>query len=63
LPVVVYRLARREADPDPAAGGASYRERPMRLVILPLDGKLHLGDEPGLVAAERHEKASSSKPG
>ncbi len=46
--IVVYGRGRLEPDPDAAAPGDAYRERPMRLVVEPLDGKLHVSDEPGL---------------
>jgi hypothetical protein len=47
--VVVYGQARREPDPDAAADGGSYRERPTRLVIEPLAGTIHLSDDPDMV--------------
>lgn len=48
--VVVYGRARREPDPDAAAQGAGYRDRPTRLVIEPLAGKIWLSDEPDVTS-------------
>jgi hypothetical protein len=48
--IAVYGYARREVDPDPASMGDGYRDRPMRLVIEPLGGKIHLSDEPEVMA-------------
>lgn len=42
--IVVYGRCRREPDPDAEATGGTYRERPTRLVIEPLDGRLQLSD-------------------
>jgi hypothetical protein len=47
--VVVCGMARHEPNPDAAAEGATYRDRPTRLVIEPLAGKMHLSDEPDVV--------------
>jgi hypothetical protein len=47
--VVVYGRGRREPDPDAAADGFTYRERPTRLVIEPLAGKIYLSDDPSVV--------------
>jgi hypothetical protein len=42
--VVVHGRGRREPDPDAEATGGTYREHPTRLVIEPLNGRLHLSD-------------------
>ena len=55
--VVVCGLGRREPDPDASAAGDGYRERPTRLVVEPLDGKLYVSDEPGLVEGPVPEPA------
>ena len=52
--VVVGGMGRREPDPDAAAAGEGYRDRPTRLVIEPLAGTLYLSNEPRTVEAAIH---------
>jgi hypothetical protein len=42
--VAVYGVGHRETDPDAAAAGGSYRERPTRLVVEPIDGRLRVSN-------------------
>jgi hypothetical protein len=49
--VAVYGHGHREPDPDAAATGGTYRERPTRLVIEPLDTLLCLSNLRGVVSS------------
>lgn len=42
--VAVFGTGHRETDPDAAATGGSYRERPTRLVVEPIEGRLHVSN-------------------
>lgn len=48
--VVVFGRARREPDPDASVEGVGYRDRPTRLVIEPLAGKIWLSDDPDVTS-------------
>jgi hypothetical protein len=59
--VAVYGHGHREPDPDPEATGGTYRERPTRLVIGPLDTRLCLSNQSGVVGST--PSAPSPAPG
>jgi len=50
--VAVYGHGHREPDPDLAASGGTYRERPTRLVVEPLDSRLRLSNYPSVVGRQ-----------